>query len=105
MEQWSTSLVSCCYHQLLLDVWCLLGWKMSIVSSNFETTVIKLNLLLLCLQAFPRLAVLICNCCVVVGTQQTIQMHATNHCSAPARLLGDWSPDFTMPVFLRSRLV
>ncbi len=73
-------------------------------------TAIKLNLLLLCLQAFPRLAVPICNCCVVVGTQQTIQLscgiqHATNHCSAPARLLGDWSPDFTMPVFLRSRLV
>jgi len=69
---WSTTFAACaapCCHQLLLDVWCLLSWNTSIVSSKLEMTAIKLNLLLLCLQAFPKVAILVCDRSVVAGNQ------------------------------------
>ncbi len=70
----SGPVTSCCWMSgVLLG---LLMWQASIVSSNLEMTAIKLSLLLLCLQAFPKPAILVCDRSVVMGTQRPIQMHA-----------------------------
>lgn len=54
-------------------------WKVSIVETPQMSKWLRSSsyCFCFCLQAFPRLAILVCNSGVVVGTQRPIQMHAT----------------------------